>query len=351
MVALPSPATAKPGLRRRKPRRSLDRLPVARIVAQSVIAAFLIYTGWQFAAFVAQFQTGGAVPFTARPAAVEAFLPISALVALRSWIGTGTFDTVHPAGLVIFLTIVLSSALVKKAFCAWICPVGALSEFFARAGRKVFGRNLRVPILLDVPLRGLKYLLLAFFLWAILLSMSGQEAAAFLEAPYNKVADVKMLEFFTSAGPGLAAFLVTLGLLSMLVSNFWCRYLCPYGALLGLASLLSPLKISRDPERCTDCGLCTKACPNRIEVARINRVRSPECSGCLECVVACHRKGALGVALPMSGRHLSVWLVPGLLFGAFGLAILAAQVTGHWQTSLSYADYARLIPLAPSLSH
>ena len=49
---------------------------------------------------------------------------------------------------------------------------------------------------------------------------------------------------------------------SVFVQNFWCRYLCPYGALLGLTSLLSPLRIRREPAACIDCAKCAKACPS-----------------------------------------------------------------------------------------
>lgn len=334
-----------------RPRRRRDWLPVPRNGVQVGFVLFLVYTAWRFAQFVAHFETFGASPYVPRPASVEAFLPISALVALKAWVGTGRFDTVHPAGLTLFLAILGVSVLFKKGFCSWICPIGTLSEWLARFGRWVFGRNLRMPAFLDWSLRGLKYLLLAFFVWAIWLGMSAMEASAFLQTPYNKVADVKMLRFFTYLDSGVLAFLVTIAVLSLLFSNFWCRYLCPYGALLGLASVLSPLKVTRFPERCTDCGACTRACPNRLEVAKLQRVASPECTGCLDCVAACRRKGALGVAPPFARRPLSQWVLPGLLLGTFFAAILLAQVTGHWDSGVSYREYEQLIPMADRLSH
>lgn len=337
--------------RRLIPRRKLAWLPTLRNGVQVAFALFLLYTGWRFQQFVAHFESGGATPYVQRPASVEAFLPLSALVALRSWLGTGIFDTVHPAGLVLFLAIVGISALYKKGFCSWICPIGALSEGLARLGRLALGRNLAMPGPLDWPLRGIKCLLLWFFLDAILLGMSSREAFLFQQGPYNKVADVKMLHFFTSPGPEVVAFLIALGLLSALFSNFWCRYLCPYGALLGLASLLSPWKVTRSPDRCTNCGLCARVCPNRIRVDRAWQVYSPECSGCLDCIAACPRRGALGLALPRQKPQLSPWLFPALLLGSFFAAVAVAQLSGHWQTTISYQEYARLIPEARRFSH
>ena len=78
--------------------------------------------------------------------------------------------------------------------------------------------------------------------------MSAATIGDFMHTSYGLIADVKMLNFFREMGETAAIVLAALVLLSILVENFWCRYLCPYGALMGLASLLSPLKIRRDPQ-------------------------------------------------------------------------------------------------------
>jgi hypothetical protein len=80
---------------------------------------------------------------------------------------TGHVPAIHPAAMVLFIAFMLMSLLLKKAFCSWLCPVGTLSELLWTVGRKVFGRNLRLPKWLDIPLRGLKYLLLGFFVFVI----------------------------------------------------------------------------------------------------------------------------------------------------------------------------------------
>jgi polyferredoxin len=273
------------------------------------------------------------------------------MVGFKARISTGIFDPIHPAALVLLLAIVGTAVLFKKGFCAWICPIGLLSEALARFGQWGFGRNLRMPDLLDWPLRGIKYLLLFFFAHAILIGMSGRDALFFLSSPYNKIADVKMLQFFTSLDSGIVTFLLGIAVLSVLFANFWCRYLCPYGALLGLASVISPLKVARNAERCTNCRRCTRACLNGIDVARAGRVWSPECSGCLDCVEACPHRGALGVALPVGRRFLNPWLLPGLLLATFFGAIVMAQVTGYWSSGVTYQEYMQLIPMARELGH
>jgi len=133
------------------------------------------------------------------------------------------------------------SLVLKKAFCGWLCPVGTFSEILWKVGQKLFRRSFPLPGWLDLPLRGLKYLLLGFFLF-IIGAMSAEALDDFMHAPYALVADVKMLNFFRNMGLTAIMVIGVLVLLSVLVQNFWCRYLCPYGALMGLASLLSPSK-------------------------------------------------------------------------------------------------------------
>ena len=73
-----------------------------------------------------RFLEGGGGKVT-RPPGIEGFLPISSLMSLKYWILTGDFNTIHPAGLVLFIVILLMSLAVKKSFCSWMCPVGLLS--------------------------------------------------------------------------------------------------------------------------------------------------------------------------------------------------------------------------------
>jgi ferredoxin len=140
-----------------------------------------------------------------------------------------------------------------------------------------------LPRWVDIPLRGLKYLLLALFVWVIG-RMSVEALAGFLSGPYGIIADVKMLNFFRHIGQTGAIVLAVLTLLSLVVQNFWCRYLCPYGALVGLTALLSPVRIRREAKPCIDCGKCAKACPAWLPVNRLVEIRSAECTACMECV-------------------------------------------------------------------
>jgi polyferredoxin len=158
--------------------------------------------------------------------------------------------------------------------------------------------------------------------------------------------------------------LIVLGLLalfSVFVKNFWCRYACPYGALLSFVSLASPVKIRRDQPSCIGCGQCTRACPHRLRVDRLIQVSSAECSACMECVASCPAENALQFSLAPGagesaaqrwrGRRLQpaavVIILAALFFGGIGFA----RLTGHWQTAVSGETYRQLIPQAEQAGH
>jgi polyferredoxin len=273
---------------------------------------------------------------------------------------TGHVPSIHPAAMFLFMAFLLMSLLLKKAFCAWLCPVGTLSEYLWKLGRKIFGRNLRLPRWVDIPLRGLKYLLLGFFA-SFIGVMSAEALENFMSTPYGLVADVKMLNFFRDMGLTAALVLLVLVLGSMLVQNFWCRYLCPYGALLGLVSLLSPVKIRRDAKACIDCAKCAHACPAGLPVDRLLQIRSAECSACMLCVAACPQQDALQFALaPRCSdapaqrwyrRALGPLAVTCILAYIFFGMILFARVTSHWQTNLPREIYMNLVPNVNKVSH
>jgi polyferredoxin len=334
-------------------RGGVDRSQRIRHGVQWAFAALNGWLGLQFYLWVRYYERGGVGFAVPRPPGVEGWLPIAGLMNAKYFLLTGHAPAIHPAAMILFLAFVLMSLVLKKAFCSWLCPVGTASEYLWKLGRRVFGRNAVFPRWLDIPLRGLKYLLLGFFVFVIG-TMSVEALTEFMGTPYGLVADVKMLNFFREMGPTAAIVLVMLVLLSILVRNFWCRYLCPYGALMGLVSLLSPVKIRRDGEACIDCGKCARACPAGLPVDRLIQVRSAECTACMECVAACSAENALGFSLPAGkrrGRALGPATVAGILAAIFFALILLARVTGHWQTDLPRAVYLDLVPRVSVLSH
>ncbi|MCD6526129.1 MAG: 4Fe-4S binding protein [Desulfuromonas sp.] len=312
--------------------------------------AWILYIGIRFGMFVRHFESNGVTPYITRPSGVDGFLPIGGLASLKLWLFTGTFDDKHPAALVLLVTFLLMSLIAKKSFCSWLCPVGTLSEATWKLGKRIFGRTFTMWRWLDIPLRSLKYLLLAFFVKILLIDMPAYAIASFIQSPYWSLSDVKMLRFFTHVSTTTMVIVGITSILSLFYKNFWCRYLCPYGALLGLVSMLSPFKIRRDTSTCTNCQLCTKACPAQLTVHNATAICNVECCGCLSCVEVCPQR-SLSMSTGLERKPLPRWVFPVLLLSIYAGGVIIGMVSGHWDSSLTYEDYQRLVPMVDHLTH
>ncbi len=346
-----SPAAIAPKAKKKLVRRArADSSQRLRRAVQLAFLALNVWIGVEFWLFVRFYETGGQSAWAERPPGVEGWLPIAALMNLKAWALSGTVPHIHPAGMFLLLAFLAISLVFRKAFCGWLCPVGTISEMLWKLGRQTIKRNFVLPRWADIPLRGLKYILLGLFAWAVG-AMSAAAIQAFLEGPYGLIADVKMLNFFRYLSVTGAVVIFLLIVLSVFVKNFWCRYLCPYGALLGLASVLSPLRIRREEDLCIDCTKCAKACPAGLPVDRLVTVKSAECMACLECVAICPAEGALKMAIVPAKRRVPAWAIAAgmtvIFFGAVGYA----QWHGYWRTDLPSRLYYELVPRANEFTH
>jgi polyferredoxin len=330
-------------------RRAPDHSQHLRLTVQLLFLALNVWIGIQFYLFVRYYESAGTTWRVSRPPGVEGWLPIASLMNLKALLLTGDIPPHHAAGMFLLIAFLGISFLLRKSFCSWLCPVGTVSEMLWKAGRGIFRRNWCLPRWVDIVLRSLKYILLGLFVYAI----GGMSAAAirmFLDGPYGVISDVKMLNFFRYLSVTGAVVVGVLAVLSIFIQNFWCRYLCPYGALLGLFSGFSPLKIRRSTQSCIDCAKCAQACPSLIPVDQLLTVRTPECTGCFECVASCPAGGALEMVAPGRRRVRA-----GLLAGAMAVIFLGvvgyAQLAGYWQTDLSDEVYLDLIPRASEFQH
>lgn len=305
-------------------------LPRLRGAVQLAFLTFTLWAGWQFYLFYQ--WTQDLAPYTPRPPAVEGFLPIGALLALKRFILSGYFDQAHPAGLTIFMAALTLGLLTRKGFCGWICPVGATSNFVELLSTKL-KILCSLPGWLNMPLLSLKYLLLAFFGYLIIWRLPLAAVEGFMASPYYLTADGRMLLFFLH--PTTLALAITLAIIvtSLIVRNFWCRFLCPYGALLGLLAWLGPFAVRRNDELCSQCHKCSKSCPADIAVHSKKRVRSPECLGCLECTAACPEHNCLQVTA--CNTRVPLWLLPLTIAAVYGAFYIWARFTGHWFGDLS----------------
>jgi polyferredoxin len=330
-------------------RRTGDYSQGLRRIVQLAFLALNVWIGTEFYLFVRFYENGGTTAFVRRPPGVEGWLPIAALMNLKAYALTGQIPAVHPAGMFLLIAFLAIAFLFRKAFCSWLCPIGTVSEMLWRLGRQTFRRNFRLPRWADIPLRGLKYILLGLFAYAVG-SMSVAAIQAFLQGPYGVIADVKMLNFFRFLGVTGAVVIAALILLSVFIQNFWCRYLCPYGALLGLPALLSPLRIRREESLCIDCAKCTKACPALLPVDKLVTIKSAECTACMECVAVCPAQGALEMVVAKK-RRVPVWAMAAGMAAIFFGVVAYAQWTGYWHTDVPSRVYFELIPRASEFTH
>jgi len=187
------------------------------------------------------------------------------------------------------------SLVAGRAFCGWLCPLGAVQDFLAVWTRKLSGDphpvrgkrgNARLPLSLpasvDRPLRYVKYLVLAAILFASL-TMVFPPLREF--CPMRAVFSFKLtaLLWFT-----LVVFLAG----SILVERFWCKYFCPFGAALAVFNKISPVRLVADFGQCNECGRCDIGCSMGINDVPRN-LNGAECVRCMECLETCARDGSL----------------------------------------------------------
>lgn len=315
-------------------------IPARRLRHRVQLGVLLVTLGIGIQFFIHVWQAAGDGEITvSRPPGVEGFLPIGGLMGWKLFATTGVWDPFHPAAMVILGFAAVMSLAVRKSFCGWFCPVGTVSEWLWRLGRKMMGKNYRLPFWIDIPLRSLKYLLLLFFLW-IIFSMSTMAVVNFLHSPYYQLSDVKMLHFFTRMTPLTAVVLGALIIGSFFIRNFWCRYLCPYGALMGLLAMAGPTRVTRDEKTCTDCRRCTRACPAYLPVHEKRRSISAECIGCMDCTAVCPVADTLSMKTHgLRGRAWSASMLSLFMVVGFIAVVYAARISGHWESRISQDQF------------
>jgi polyferredoxin len=151
-----------------------------------------------------------------------------------------------------------------------------------------------VPARLDRILRYGRYVMLAVILYQTITLVK------LWFADYDPYRTLFGLEWLFDFNPTLAgaSYLVTIVVLvvSFFVERAWCRYACPLGGAISLLGRFSLLRIRRTDSACKACALCARPCPVKLPVATATTISS-DCIGCLACVDACPRHGALELRL------------------------------------------------------
>ncbi len=145
---------------------------------------------------------------------------------------------------IIFILPLLFSLFFARSFCSSICPLGAVQDLLVL-------KPLKIPSSISKVLSLLPYLYLGF---AILFAFTN---SGFIICRYDPFINIFRLSASFNKIVYSGAFLA----LCVLVARPYCRYLCPYGVLLGWMSWLSPRQVTITPNECILCKLCEDSCP------------------------------------------------------------------------------------------
>ncbi len=245
------------------------------------------------------------------PMRLDPLLMLAHLLASRSLL----------AGSALALLVLLLTLVFGRAWCGWICPLGATLDLFplrrAQAKRvEPSGRwrSLKYILLFTILVAALFGNLTLLFLdpltlWFRTLTVSIWPAAdqvvtavelflypvSFLAGPVSAL-DGWLRPVLLPVSPAyyqdtllFAAIFLGVIALNLAAPRFWCRYLCPLGGLLGLVSKLALFKRQVN-EECKGCVLCAGVCPTAtIDPANGYRSDPAECTVCMNCVETCPR--------------------------------------------------------------
>lgn len=265
------------------------------------------------------------------PANPEAYCPMGGLQALTTFFVRGSLPC-SMSMMQIVMGIVLAAAVVlfSKLFCGYLCPLGTVQDLLMKLRNTIGWRGIVVQngTVADKVLRVIKYVLL---FWIFYSTATASELFCKNLDPYYAVATGFKGEITLWMSLISVAAVILCG---FMVNMFWCKYLCPLGAisnslkfwvwivvlvaayyLLGTIGVNVPwwallaafcvvgylleilcgkprlqvLHIMKNDSKCTHCGLCTKACPYGIDVAgcRGGAVKAVDCTLCGECTAVC----------------------------------------------------------------
>ncbi|MBN2008948.1 4Fe-4S binding protein [candidate division KSB1 bacterium] len=266
---------------------------------------------------------------------VEAYCPFGGFLAFSTQIYKNTLAC-NMSSTAIFMGLALAIAAlgIGKLFCGYVCPLGTISEWLGVVGQRARWQVV-MPAALDRIFRFTKYLLLFIVAYK---TITVSELFCRKFDPYYALSSGFGHDVVIAwAIPAITVLLIG----ALVIKHFWCRYVCPLGAitnllanvylifipllifvgvkqvwpefsvmwlLISVSSIgylweigfnnLAPLpltKITINPEKCTACSRCNKACPAAIDVRSSLKVDHPDCTLCTLCIHSCPESGAISI--------------------------------------------------------
>lgn len=263
----------------------------------------------------------------------ERWCPFGGVEAIYTYVQQGNMTcSLGVSNFFLLGGVLLTVLLLRRAFCGYACPVGAISEWLQRGARVLGLRARRVPRGLDAVLSVLKYAVLGvilFFTWrAGELVFRGYCPAYALLGRHGE--DITYWAYVVSGAIVVLSFFLTVP---------FCRWLCPLAAVFNPLSRFGLARVKRSDATCAGCGECEDACPMAIPVQEVEVVTHARCTSCLECVGACPwtEEGALAFhAGPARPRRWRQAIVAGAL-----VLVLSVSVAGAYLFPLPSFRWSR----------
>lgn len=220
----------------------------------------------------------------------EKWCPMGGVEALYTYAQEGNMPcSLGLSNFFILGAVVGMTLLVRRAFCGYMCPIGSLSEWLRAPARWLRIPGLRVPEPVDRVLGLAKYAVLGlilYFTWrASELVFRGFDPCYALISRHGE--DITIWAYVIAGAIVLASLVIVMP---------FCRWLCPFAAVLHPFSRFGLSRIKRDSHACTSCGACAKACPMAIPVDHLEQVTVARCLSCFGCIDACPRQQAGAIA-------------------------------------------------------
>lgn len=217
-------------------------------------------------------------------------LAFSQLGQIYSMILKGNFSLIQSwPRLIAVLTTIPLTLILGRFFCGWFCAFGAFNDFIYIISRKIFKIKFRVSQSVDSILKYFKYVILIFivyFIWT-----NGNNLFDNFN-PWNAFAQITHLSQAIFQYPMAFIILLLIAIGAFSIERFFCRYLCPLGAVFSIVSKARIFKINKPSDHCGKCRVCTNNCSMGIQLYKRNKISSGECINCLKCIEACPRKNA-----------------------------------------------------------
>ncbi len=202
----------------------------------------------------------------------------------------------YPIATILGFLVIIITVFIGRFFCGWICPFGTIQELVKSFSlkyiekKKCSKRDMNFNY--DRKLKFTKYLVFLFTVFATIFTVQSVYMlfCPVLSLSYPKTYLVMLLPWIS---------LITIFILPLIWERFWCRYLCPYAALMNITQYLGQfikLKrkyVYRNLEVCVECRLCVRVCPMNIDLLDTEFVKDVECIKCFKCLCICPKKQAL----------------------------------------------------------